>query len=183
MEGIRWQQADIVDLPFPHASFNATVCQFGLMFVPNKDRAFREMRRVLVNDGLLAFNVWDRMERNPYGVIVHETVSKFFPDNPPQFFKAPYSFADVDVLQSLLIANGFDQVEIQTVPLECYSTSVRSLAIGLIEGALILAEIQERGASPSPIIDAVTAALVKIGRDSPFRSVMQAIVVTARAKE
>ena len=181
VEGIIWKQADIANLPFPDASFNVTVCQFGLMFVPDKDRAFREMRRVLAKDGLLAFSVWDRMENNPYSMLVHKTVARFFPDNPPQFFKAPFSFADIDVLRNLLAANGFDQIETQAVQKECLSNTARSLAIGMIEGAPILAEIQERGGSSGPIVDAVTKALARIGGDAPFRSTMQAIVVTARA--
>ena len=181
LNGIVWRQADIADLPFPDGSFNIAVCQFGLMFVPDKDRAFREMHRVLVNGGLLVFNVWDRMEHNPYSILVHETVASFFPDHPPQFFKAPFSFADVDVLRRLLTANGFSQVEIQAVPKECLSGTAKLLAIGMIEGAPILAEIQERGGSPKPIVDAVTEAFARIGGDSPFRSTMQAIVVTARA--
>lgn len=105
-ERITWKQADIANLPFTDASFNVAVCQFGIMFVPDKDRAFREMRRVLAAGGLLAFSVWNRMENNPWGIIAHETVGGFFPDNPPQFFKAPCSFYDVDVLRSLLSASG-----------------------------------------------------------------------------
>ena len=181
LKGINWHQADIADLPFPDALFNVAACQFGLMFAPDKDRAFHEMRRVLIKGGLLAFSVWDRMENNPYSLSVHNTVAGFFPNNPPQFFKAPFSFADVDVLRRLLTANGFDQIQIQAVPKECSSNTAGSLAIGMIEGAPILAEIQERGGSPGPIIDAVTKALARIGGNAPFRSTMQAIVVTARA--
>lgn len=183
VEGIVWRQADIADLPFPDASFNVGVCQFGLMFVRDKDRAFREMRRVLVTHGVLAFSVWDCMEHNPYGVAVHDTVGEFFPDNPPQFFKAPFSFADITELRRLLTANGFDQLKIQVVPKACVSNTARGLAIGMIEGAPILAEIQARGGSSGPIVDAVTKAFVRIGGVSPFRSTMQALVVTARAKE
>lgn len=183
LKGITWRQADIANLPFPNTSFDVAVCQFGLMFVPDKGRAFGEMRRVLRKDGSLAFSVWDRMEHNPCGVLVHETVAAFFQDNPPQFFNAPYSFADVDVLQKLLIANGFDQIEIQAISKECCSTTAKSLAIGMIKGAPILTEIQERGGSPEPIVDAVAAALAQHGGEQPFRSTMQAILVTARASE
>lgn len=183
LKGVDWRQADIAHLPFPGASFEGVVCQFGLMFVPDKDRAFREMRRVLVNGGVLAFNVWDRMNANPWGIIAHETVGEFFPENPPQFFKAPCGFSDIDVLRGLLTASGFDTVTIQTVRKECYSQTAKSLAIGLIEGAPILAEIQERGGSSRPIVDAVTTALAKTGGENPYRSTMQAIVVMARAKE
>ena len=165
----------------PYRLFIAAGCQFGLMLVPDKDRAFREMRRVLVKGDLLALSVWDRMETNPCGSIVHETVAEFLQDNPPQFFRAPHSFADVDVLRKLLNTSGFGQIEIQAVSKECSSNTARSLAIGMIEGAPILAEVQERGGSPGPIIDTVAAAFAQLGGDSPFRSTMQAIVVTARA--
>ena len=181
VKGINWRQADIAALPFPDASFNIAVCQFGLMFVPNKDRAFSEIRRVLMKGGLLAFSVWDRMENNSWGIIAHETVGGFFPNNPPQFFKEPCGFHDVAVLRSLLIANGFDNIEIQTVQKECRSSSAKSLAIGMIEGAPILTEIQERGGSPGPIVDAVASAFARLGGDSPFHSTMQAIIAMARA--
>jgi len=183
LKEIEWKQADIANLPFPDASFNMAICQFGIMFVPDKDRAFREMRRVLVAGGVLAFSVWDRMENNPWGLIAHETVGGFFPDNPPQFFKAPCSFYDVDVLRSLLTASGFDRIEIHLVPKECSSSTAQSLAIGLIEGAPVLAEIQERGGASGPIVDAMATALARTGGDNPYRSTMQAIVTTARAKE
>ncbi|MDF0651599.1 MAG: class I SAM-dependent methyltransferase [Nitrospira sp.] len=183
LEGITWKQADIADLPFTDASFNAAVCQFGLMFVSDKNHAFREMRRILAKGGLLAFSVWDRMENNSWGIIAHATVGEFFPENPPQFFKAPCSFYDIDVLRNLLTASGFDRINIQTVRKECYSATAHSLAIGLIEGAPILAEIQERGGASGPIVDAVATSLARTGGNNPHRSTMQAIVVTARAKD
>ena len=46
-ENIIWQQADASALPFPDCSFDAAVCQFGVMFVPDKAAAMRESYRVL----------------------------------------------------------------------------------------------------------------------------------------
>src|SRR6185369_819988 len=39
---VSWQQVDAQILPFPDASFDAVVCQFGVMFFPDKPKAFRE---------------------------------------------------------------------------------------------------------------------------------------------
>lgn len=181
LEGITWRPADIADLPFSNASFDVVVCQFGLMFAADKDRAFREMRRVLLNGGLLALSVWDRIETNSWGLAVHETVAGFFPEHPTQFFKAPFNSHDVDVLRSLLTANGFDRIEIHTVPKECFSSTAKELAIGMIEGSPLLAEIQERGGSPGPIVDAVAAIYARTGGENPYRAPMQAIVANARA--
>ena len=38
--GLEWRQADATALPFPDGSFDAVVCQFGLMFFPDKAPAF-----------------------------------------------------------------------------------------------------------------------------------------------
>src|SRR6266508_1227424 len=61
---IDWRIADAAALPFKDESFGALVCSFGVMFVPDKKKLFSEARRVLVEGGMLLFNVWDRIERN-----------------------------------------------------------------------------------------------------------------------
>jgi len=37
---VEWRQADAMHLPFDKASFDAVVCQFGVMFFPDRARAF-----------------------------------------------------------------------------------------------------------------------------------------------
>ena len=44
---IEWRQADAEALPFANESFDAVVCQFGMMFLPDKVRGYAEARRVL----------------------------------------------------------------------------------------------------------------------------------------
>ena len=47
MERVVWQQADAMKLPFSDADFDLIVCQFGVMFFPDKQASFRESFRVL----------------------------------------------------------------------------------------------------------------------------------------
>ncbi len=35
---VAWRQADALQLPFDDASFDAVVCQFGVMFFPDRTR-------------------------------------------------------------------------------------------------------------------------------------------------
>ena len=42
---LEWRPADAQALPFPDASFDAVVCQFGVMFFPDKALAMREVKR------------------------------------------------------------------------------------------------------------------------------------------
>ena len=45
-ENIEWKPADALDLPFDDQSFDAAVCQFGLIF-PDKQKGVNEAFRVL----------------------------------------------------------------------------------------------------------------------------------------
>jgi len=90
-EPVRWQQADASALPFPDKSFDAAVCQFGLMFVMDKEAAVREAYRVLRRAGVFLFNVWDSFDANPFAQIAHTTIASLFDRDPPQFYEIPFS--------------------------------------------------------------------------------------------
>lgn len=181
VERIEWRSADAASLPFTSASFSALACQFGLMFVPDKEAAFREARRVLAKGGLFAFNVWGSFDHNPFGRIAHDTIGSFFSADPPTFYEVPFGFHDPDVLRRLLEATDFGQVDLESVTLEARSPSAKSFAVGLVKGSPVSIAIQERGVAPDPIVDALEAALARAGGDHPFRSTMRALVATAHA--
>jgi ubiquinone/menaquinone biosynthesis C-methylase UbiE len=82
-EEVAFQPADAAALPFPDGAFDAVVCQFGVMFFPQKDTSYREVHRVLAPGGRYLFSVWDSHRHNPFGRITHETAASFFPADPP----------------------------------------------------------------------------------------------------
>ena len=86
-ERVQWQQADAMNLPFADGKFAAVVCQFGLMFVPDKLQALREARRVLHTNGQLLLSVWDEIQRNDFARLAHTTILSFFPIDPPLFYE------------------------------------------------------------------------------------------------
>ena len=49
--GATWRQADTMRLPFDDGSFDVMVCQFGVMFLPDKPAGYAEVRRVLTPGG------------------------------------------------------------------------------------------------------------------------------------
>jgi len=63
---VEWRQADAMQMPFADGTFDAVVCQFGVMFLPEKSKAFWEARRVLRPGGVFIFNVWDSIEENEF---------------------------------------------------------------------------------------------------------------------
>ena len=42
---VEWRRADAMELPFEDGTFDAAVCQFGVMFFPEKSKAYAEVRR------------------------------------------------------------------------------------------------------------------------------------------
>ncbi len=93
---VEWRAADAMQLPFEDGEFDAVVCQFGVMFFPDKAKAFAEARRVLRPTGVLLFNVWDRIEENEFADTVTTALESLFPKDPPRFLaRTPHGYHDV----------------------------------------------------------------------------------------
>jgi ubiquinone/menaquinone biosynthesis C-methylase UbiE len=178
---LTWRQADATQLPFEEASFDAVVCQFGLMFFPDKDVGIREAFRVLRPGGWFLFNVPEALEHNPVPHITHETVTSFFPSDPPQFLRVPYSLHDRGAVCASLDAAGFKEVTAQPLVTEGSSPSAEEAAIGLVEGSPLYAAIVDR--QPDSVADIrtalVTNLVARLG-DRPLRCPMRATVFSAR---
>ena len=74
--------ADAQSLPFADASFDAVVCQFGIMFLPDTPRGFAEAHRVLVPGGTLLANAWHSLDDNPANRGIDEAVADDVPRRP-----------------------------------------------------------------------------------------------------
>src|SRR4030095_15076094 len=128
-----------------------------------------------------AFTWGSVFAHNSFGRIAHETIGSFFRTDPPNFYQVPFGFHDSEVLRHLLAANGFVDISLEHVTLEARSPSAHSFAVGLVKGNPVSIAIAERGIAVDAIIEAVAAALARVGGDNAFRAPMQAVVVTARA--
>jgi ubiquinone/menaquinone biosynthesis C-methylase UbiE len=181
-ESVDWRQADASSLPFPAAAFDAVICQFGLMFVPDKLQAMREAKRVLKPGGSFLFNVWAGLEHNDFARITHETVARFFEKDPPEFYQIPFGYHDRAAIESSLHEAGFDNVRSSDVSHASCSISAATAAIGLIEGNPIAQGITERDPAALPLIkEAVADALRKRFGEGPIRGKLRALVFEASA--
>jgi ubiquinone/menaquinone biosynthesis C-methylase UbiE len=181
VSGITWGVADASSLDFPSHSFAAVLCQFGLMFVPNKTAALSEIYRVLRDDGVFLFNVWDALETNQLARIAHETVTALFPSNPPDFYEVPFSLDNQEELAVLLREAGFTDLEFAVVAKVGESPSARDSALGLIYGNPIVAAIRERNTiEVETVVDTLAKTIAAECGDAPTRARMQAVVIRAR---
>ena len=137
---------------------------------------------MLADGGLFAFNVWDRLEVIPHARAASEALSALFPGDPiVEFAKVPYGFNDEAVIGRLLTEAGFAAIRFEESRIEVRAPSAKAIAIGMIRGTPRSLMLQERGVSLDDVIDAVAAALARVGGASPFRTPARAIIVTARA--
>jgi SAM-dependent methyltransferase len=181
---LEWQQADATKLAFDDRSFDAVVCQFGLMFFPDKAAGVREALRVLKAGGRFLVSVWGRLEDHPVHRITHETLAAFFPSDPPQFYTVPFSLHDPAVVSRLLEDAGFADVRWDRLERVGESPSAAEAVVGLIEGNPIYLAIMER--APSALADikaAVKKNLVAALGDHPLRCRLQAVFFSARRPE
>ena len=85
---VEWRQADAMQLPFADETFDAIVCQFGVMFFPDKAKAFSEARRVLRDGGAFVFNAWDRIAENEFADTVTTALESMFPHRSAALYGA-----------------------------------------------------------------------------------------------
>ena len=178
---VEWRQADAMRLPFQDGTFDAVVCQFGVMFFPDKPQALSEARRVLRPGGVLVFNVWDRLEENEFADTVTAALASVFPEDPPRFLaRTPHGYHERSRIEQDLVSSGFSAPpEIVTLAARSRAKSPRDPAIAFCQGTPLRSEIEAHGASR--LGEATDLAADAIGRRFGRGDVdgkMQAHVVT-----
>ncbi len=181
---VTWEQADVMALPYEPGTFDVVVCQFGVMFFPDKATAFSEVHRVLKPGGRLVFNAWDRIETNEFADVITQAVGTLFPSDPPHFLRrTPHGYHDPDAIRADLRAGGFEgEVEIEPVEARSRATDASSPAIAYCHGTPLRDEIEAR--DPSRLDEATAAAAAAIAaRFGPtdVDGLIRAWVITATA--
>ena len=181
---VEWRQADAMQLPFPDATFDAVACQFGVMFFPDKAKAFSEARRVLRPGGIFIFNVWDRIEDNEFAHTVTIALESVFPNDPPRFMaRTPHGYHDRSHIARDLESGGFTTApRIDTVAARSRAKSPREPAIAYCQGTPLRNEIETRDAARlGEATDVAAEAIAKRFGRGPVDGKIQAHIVTIEA--
>lgn len=180
-EKVIFEPADAQDLRFADDTFDLVVCQFGVMFYPDKVRSNAEARRVLRDGGRYLLVIWDSPDRNPASQAIGEAVGALFPDDPPRFIeRTPFGYSDVAQIEHDLLAAGFTDIELETVEKRSRGRSGRDFAQGMCLGSPLRSEIEERDpAMLDRAVDAAAAALAPWESAAGFDAPMSAHIVVA----
>jgi SAM-dependent methyltransferase len=178
---VDWRKADAMSIPFEDESFDAVVCQFGVMFFPDKPKAFAEAKRVLKGGGVYICSAWDKIEENEFANVVTIALESLFPNDPPRFLaRTPHGYNDPAIMEKELKLGGFKSFDIETIAQRSRADSPTVPALGYVQGTPLRDEITAR--DPSRIADATRIATKRIESefgDGAVDAKIQAHVIVA----
>jgi SAM-dependent methyltransferase len=140
---IEFVQGDVYALPFAQRSFDAVLCNFGLLHFGRPEEAAGELVRVLTPGGALALTVWDLPERARLQGVILETVHEVGAELPPDVPPGPplFRFADESEMSGLLCGAGLDEIEVSRVGYETTVASFEEFWNGMVENGVRLRAI------------------------------------------
>jgi SAM-dependent methyltransferase len=177
---LEWQVADGTDLPFADACFDVALCQFGVMFFPDRVQGYREARRVLRPGGTYFFSVWDRIENNQITWLIMTALNDAAAE--PMLFmqRTPHGYFDRDRIRLDLEQAGMSVVTIDSVE-GTSRTTAHDAAVAFCQGTPLSGEIDRHPTwTLERAVQVAEAALRRELGDGPISGPIRSFRITAR---
>jgi ubiquinone/menaquinone biosynthesis C-methylase UbiE len=112
---IEFKVGDAEAIDLPASTFDAALCRFGLMFLPDLRTGLSNIYRSLVDGGRLVAAVWASPDRVPFIALALNRVMKETkgPSLLPAGAPGPFSLSNENMLRNSLIESGFKDVIIE----------------------------------------------------------------------
>ena len=113
-EVVEFKEGDAETIDLPSSTFDAALCRWGLMFLPNPKTGLSNIYASLVKGGHLAAAVWASPEKVPFisvpmNIVLQET------NSPPPRTLGPFSMSDQNNLKKLFEESGFIHIVIERI--------------------------------------------------------------------
>jgi ubiquinone/menaquinone biosynthesis C-methylase UbiE len=114
LSNVEYREGEAASLKEPAASFDAVLCRWGLMFVPDLAAAARGIYATLKPGAWLATAVWDSGDKVPMITIAGPQVRALLGIAPPPAGTPnPMSLADTSILERALTSAGFRDFKVE----------------------------------------------------------------------
>lgn len=110
---IAWQEAAAEALPCAAGSFDAVLCQFGLMFLADRTRALREMARVTRPGGRIGLLVFETVANSPAYDRLVPLLGRIVGPGTAAALAAPFCLGDQAAVAAELAAAGLTAAEVR----------------------------------------------------------------------
>ena len=116
LNNIDFKEGDAATLVLPSSTFDAALCRWGLMFLPNLSDALENIQRSLVSGGKFAAAVWAEPANVPQLNIVMSIVRQYLelPLHPSETL-GPFSLADFNKLNNFLLEAKFNNIKSENI--------------------------------------------------------------------
>src|SRR5579863_6414166 len=91
-------ESDAESLALDAHSFDAVLCRWGLMFMPDLDGVLRSMHRALKPGGRIATAVWSAADKVPMCGLARDAIQRITGITPPPGAPNPTKLADTSIL-------------------------------------------------------------------------------------
>jgi enediyne biosynthesis protein CalE5 len=113
LHNVELVESDAESLKLDANSFDAVLCRWGLMFMPDLDGLLRTLHRALKPDARLATAVWSFADKVPMLALARDAIRRITGIVPPPGAPDPMKLADTTILEKALARAGFRDITIE----------------------------------------------------------------------
>jgi ubiquinone/menaquinone biosynthesis C-methylase UbiE len=108
---VEFRQENAVSLSLPDNYFDMVICQQGLQFFPDKEKAIHESQRVLKPSGRAIFAVWQSLNKHDVYKAMFEAEASFLGIDVDEI-STPFSLGDSKMVKQLFSDAGYSNVNV-----------------------------------------------------------------------
>jgi hypothetical protein len=154
----------------------------GLQFFTDRPAALREMRRILGTEGRLALMVWRGIHESPGFAALADALQRNVGQAAAAIMRAPFGLSNVDELEALVRAAGFQDVAIQQRSGTVRFPTVERFVLSYVAGSPLAGPVsQANDAVRAALITDVSKALNKFTSNDELAFPIAAHLLSARA--
>ena len=113
LRNVELVESDAEALVLDDHSFDAVLCRWGLMFMPDLDGVLGKLHRALKQEGRIGAAVWSSADKVPMCALARDSIRRITGIIPPPNAPDPLKLADPTILDRALVRAGFRDVSIE----------------------------------------------------------------------